>query len=136
MLRINDARPLYTGLFITKDEYTDDDFANGVVLYGESGKVKPYQRVFRCGPYVKNVKEGDLIKVNFARYVRKKYSDEDLRSEMPTKNDIQLFIPEVEINGVKYLHVDENDVIMVITDWDEVETPNIHVMTSKIILPA
>lgn len=133
MLKIKDARPLYTGLFITKDEYTDEDFASGVILYGDAGKIKPYQKVFKCGPYVKNVKEGDLVKVNFARYIRKKYSDDDLRSEMPTKNDVQLFVPEVEIDGVKYLHIDENDAVMVITDWEEVDTPKLTILESKII---
>lgn len=133
MLKIKDARPLYTGLFITKDEYTDDDFASGVILYGDAGKIKPYQKVFKCGPYVKNVKEGDLVKVNFARYIRKKYSDDDLRSDMPTKNDVQLFVPEVEIDGVKYLHIDENDAVMVITDWEEVDTPKLTILESKII---
>lgn len=135
MLKIKDARPLYTGLFITKDEYTDNDFENGIVLYGDAGKVKPYQRVFKIGPFVKNVKEGDFVKVNFGRYIRKKFTEDDLRSEMPTKNDVQLFVPEVEIDGVKYYHIDENDVVMVITDWEEVDTLKIQVMTPKIIMP-
>lgn len=136
MLKIKDARPTYTGLFITKDEYTEDDFTNGLVGVSDTiGLVKPYQKVFKIGPFVKNVKEGDLVKVNFSRYVRRKYTEDDLRSEMPTKNDVKLFVPEVEINGVTYYHIDENDVVMIIDDWEEVDTPKIQVMTPKIILP-
>ena len=135
MIKIKDARPLYTGLFVTSDRYDDGDFGSGIVAYGESGDIKPYQKVFRVGPYVKNVKEGDYVKINFARYIKRKYTEDDLRSEMPTKNDVQLFIPEVEIDGVKYFHIDENDAVMVITDWEEVEIPKIQVMTPKIILP-
>ena len=135
MLKIKSARPMYTGLFVTSDEYTDKDFESGIVMYGDTGSVKPYQKVFKVGPFVKNVKEGDMVKINFARYVRRKYNDDDLRSEMPTKNDVQLFIPPVEINGVKYYHIDENDVVMIIDDWEEVDTPKIEIMTPKIIMP-
>lgn len=135
MLKIKDARPVYTGLFVTSDEYTDKDFENGIVLYGDYGKVKPFQKVFKCGPYVKNVKEGDMVKINLGRYVRRKYGEDDLRSEMPTKNDVKLFIPDVEINGVKYYHIEENDVVMVIDDYEQVNTPQIEVMTPKIIMP-
>ena len=136
MLKIKDARPTYTGLFITKDEYTEDDFTNGLVGVSDTiGLIKPYQKVFKIGPFVKNVKEGDLVKVNFSRYVRRKYAEDDLRSEMPTKNDVSLFVPEVEINGVTYYHIDENDVVMIIDDWEEVDTPKIQILTPKIILP-
>lgn len=134
MLKIKDARPLYTGIFVTKNEYTDEDFKNGIVTYNEVG-ANPYQTVFRCGPFVKYVKEGDFVKINFARYIRKKFTEDDLRSEMPAKNDMRLFVPTVEINGETYWHIDENDILMVITDWEEIDTPKIEVMTPKIILP-
>ena len=128
MLKIKDAKPLYTGLFVTADKYKEDEADEyGIIKYFK-GDLKEYQKVFRVGPYVKNVKEGDYVKINFGRYTKYKYSENDLRSEMPTKNEKIVVIPDVTINGEKYLHIDENDAIMVITDSEEVDMPGIELL--------
>ena len=120
MIKIKDARPLYTGLFVTSDTFKEDQTENGLIVYTK-GEISPFQKVFRVGPYVKNVKEGDYVKINFGRYTKMKYGDDDLRSEMPVKNDKVVIIPDVIINGVRYFHIDENDAVMVINDCEEVE---------------
>lgn len=133
MLRIKEARPVTAGLFVTSDSVDEKYSKGGIIMVDESG-YKPYQKVFRTGPFVNDVKEGDMVKISFARYRRAKYGEDDIRSEMPTKNEVKYFIPTVEINGVEYLHIQESDVVMVITDWDEVEdTPKIEVVAPKIV---
>lgn len=133
MIRIKDARPVTTGLFVTSDR-TDENYRKGGIIMTDVTGYCPYQTVFRVGPFVKDVKEGQIVKLNLSRYVKMKYSEDDLRSEMPTKNDIKAFVPTVEIDGKEYLHIQESDVVLVVTDWEDVDEPKIEVMTPTIIM--
>ena len=122
-IKIKDATPMLSQIFVTSDRYTEDETTDSGLIIGYKGDMKPYQKVFRIGPYTKLVKVGDIVKINFSRYIKYKYTDDDLRSEMPTKNEkIEKFV-YVELDGKKYLHVDESDVVMIVKegDYEEVE---------------
>ena len=122
MIRIKDATPTSTGIFVTAEKFTEDQTDNGLIVY-QKGDIKPFQKVFRVGPHVNMVKEGDFIKINFARYTKYKYSQDDLRSDMPVQNDKIVAVPEITINGVKYFHIEQNDAVMIIKEEDYEEVP-------------
>lgn len=124
MIKIKEAKPLYTGLFVTSDRFDEDQTDKGIIIHYK-GEVSPYQKVYKVGPFVKNVNEGDYVKINFARYTKYKYGKDDIQSEMPVKNEKTVFVPEVEIDGVSYFHIEENDVLFVITDYEEVPNSKI-----------
>ena len=131
MIKINDAKPVYNGVFVTSERFKEDQIENGLIVYYK-GEINPFQKVFRVGPFVKNIKEGDYVKINFARYTKYKYGEDDIHSELPVKNEKRVFIPEVRIGGESYFHIEENDIVMVVTDWEETE--NIPVIAPTIII--
>ena len=63
------------------------------------------------------------MKINLGRYIKYKYTEDDLRNDMPTKNEKQERFIYVDIDGKKYLHIDESDVVMIIneSDYEEIE---------------
>ena len=139
MLKIKDAYPLYSGLFVTSDRYENDEFNEHGVIIAQHGEIKPYQKVVKTGPLVRNVKVGDMVKINLGKYAKWMYDKNSLKNDLPearTNTIVDYIIPTVFINGEKYYHIDENDAMMVITDWEEVdEEPKILQLESKIILP-
>ena len=74
MLKIKEVKPLFTKVITTASVFEEDDVRNGVIL-NPKGAVKPYQKVVKVGSMVRDVKVGELVMINPAAYIKKKYCD-------------------------------------------------------------
>lgn len=120
MLKIKEVKPLFTKVITTASVFEEDDVKNGVIL-NPKGTVKPYQKVVKVGSMVRDVKVGEIVMINPAAYIKKKYSDNSLREDIVDNPTVRVDIPTIEMNGENYFMIEERDIEFVITDYEEKE---------------
>ena len=121
MLEVKKARPTFNGVFVTYDRFEKDQFDKNGLLVFSKGTVKPWQRVVAVGPFVKTVKEGDLVKVNLGRYAIERYEENSIKRDLMEKKIIGYKFPFEYIDGVKYMHIQDNDIMVIYDEAEEVE---------------
>jgi len=134
MLKIKRAHPMFTGILVTMDKYEKDELVNGMLNKNTmKGNIKLYQKVFEVGPFVKTMKPGDIVMLNLARYAHLKYEQNSIKSDIMEQKIVRYDIPTEVIDGVEYMLLQENDVVLVIDEYEEVEDSDIVVVTPEII---
>lgn len=134
MLRIKKAHPMFTGILVTMDKYEKDELLNGV--YDNKtlkGNIKLYQKVYEAGPFVKTIVPGNMVKLDLSRYAVRRFEENSIKKDLMEERIVRYNIPTEVIDGVEYMHLQENDVVMVIEDWEEVETPDVQIVGTPTI---
>ena len=125
MFKIKNAHPTFTGILVTADKYDKDEVVNGVINKSTmKGNIKMYQKVFRVGPFVKQMKEGDIVKINLGRYAIHMFEENSVKKDLMEDRIVRYNIPTETINGVEYMHIQENDIVLVIDEYEEIDTPD------------
>lgn len=132
MINITNIIPTFNHIVTTMDIYTVDDATKDGIVDTSILKmqVKPYQKVVAVGSMVRDIKVGDLVKVDPSRYrvVRqKKNSIKDDMEEYTPVDEYRFRI--VEMNHKKYLFLSDSDIEYIISDYETEEPP------SDIIVP-
>lgn len=137
MLNIKKIRPMSTGIVTTADKYIENK-QQGSIILKTAGNVKEYQKVIAIGPMVRGIEVGDIVMINPARYVRKKFSSNSMREDMGAENPtISIDIPTIDIDGTEHFLIDQSDIGFVIEDYTEEEDPQpikIEIPKKQIIL--
>ena len=123
--KIKAIRPLFTGVITTAKKYVGDQHAdvNGLILDTRKmdGSLNPYQTVVSVGTTVRDVEKGDVVKLNFKRYVKTKHTpggiDEAENKEYDNMS-LTYEIPTVIIEGEEYLFLQNNDIEYVVTEYE------------------
>lgn len=128
MINIKKVKPMSNYMLVTKDVYTSKDF-EGTIQAKIDGSVKEYQKVVAVGPMVRNIKEGDLIWINPARYLKLEYAPGSIKNDMQEMKKAPRYVfPTFEVDGIEYLMLTDQDVYFVVEEYEEVDT-------SKLIIP-
>ena len=122
MFKILEIKPLFTGVITTAHVYSEDVRSeSGLYLGGTkmAGSMNPFQRVVAVGPMASGINVGDIVCINFSRYavaqhVPGKIEDNIQHDDMSWGYQI----PIVEIDGQKYLRLQNNDIEYVVTKYD------------------
>ena len=75
--KIKKVRPLFTGIVTTSKRYVGEQKTAGGLLVDATkldGGLNPYQTVIAVGGMCKDLKEGDVVKINFKRYAMAKHT--------------------------------------------------------------
>lgn len=121
MLKLKKIKPLYNGIVTTMDAYEKDVFQNGILVV-QKGALKEFQTVISIGDSVRNIKEGDVVKINPMRYAIKKYEDGSLKDGVITENPVVKYnFNIVEINDKGCLLLMDRDIDYVVEEYEEVE---------------
>lgn len=121
MLKLKKIKPLYNGIVTTMDAYEKDVFQNGILVV-QKGTLKEFQTVISIGDSVRNIKEGDVVKINPMRYAIKKYEDGSLKDGVITENPVVKYnFNIVEINDKGCLLLMDRDIDYVVEEYEEVE---------------
>ena len=118
MMNIKKIRPLWSHVLVTKEVYTEDVKTGGIITK-KSGTVKEYQKVVAVGELVRNIKEGDLVYICPERYAVRKYQENSVKKDLLTNQIVGYDIPQVTIDGVVYMLLENNDIKYVIEDYDD-----------------
>ena len=121
-LVLKKIKPTFTRLVTTADRYTFEDSITetGMVIPDMEGAIKDIQTVVAVGD---EIKEGDKVSLNFKRFAQYKYSKNSAKADMEEYNNqiVSYAFTFVEIDGVDYLFLDNQDVEFIIKEYEEAE---------------
>ena len=81
-----------------------------------------YQQVVAVGSTVHDVKEGDIVMINFDRYLTAQHVPGKIENNIQSdKFSAKYEIPMVKLDGIDYLFLQQNDIVFVVTDYDGIE---------------
>lgn len=127
MLKIKKIRPMANYLVTTMDKYEEDVItASGLIdTNKQKGSIKEYQKVIAVGPFVKYIKEGDLVLINPKRYRQTKHEEGSMKDGVICDNPVISYnIPIVEINDKRYMYLSDNDIEYVVEEYEEDPKPS------------
>ena len=133
MLNIKKIKPMFTKLVTTANVYEDDDNTVGGVITKQSGALKEYQTVVAIGSTVREIKIGDVVKINPSRFAVHKRDNNSVVNDMEGGNPVLRYKFDIlEMDGKPYMLLEDRDIEYIIEDYEEVKE---EIVTSKIILP-
>ena len=123
--KVKKARPLFTGVFTTAKRYVGDQYAdvNGLIVdtRKSDGSINPYQKVVAVGSTVRDVKDGDIVYINFKRYENVKHlpgAINAVENTQSTTMEADLSIPMVIIDDQECLFIQVNDIEFVVEECE------------------
>lgn len=125
MLKVRKIRPMFTSLITTMDKYEKDVKIGGLIdTTRQQGGLKEYQKVLAVGSSVRDIKVGDVVCVNPARFAVRKHQAGSLKDGVVTDNPVTTYnFDVVEMDGKQCLLLQDRDVDFIIEEWEDVPDP-------------
>lgn len=122
MLKIKKIKPMFTALITTMDKYEQDVTTGGLINVTKmQGGLKEYQTVLAVGGSVRDIKVGDLVCVNPARFAVRKHQAGSLKDGVVTDNPVTTYnFDVVEMDGKHCLLLQDRDIDFIIEEWEEI----------------
>jgi len=135
-MTIKKIKPLFTKIVTTMDKYEEDELLGTSIIDSSKtqGTMKDIQKVVSVGSSVRDIKEGDYVKINPLRYAVRKNVPNSVRNDLMENKIIGFDIPQVEINGVIHLLVEDRDIEYIVEEYEEDKPSKIIHTEPKIIL--
>lgn len=120
--KIKKVRPLFTGIVTTAKKYVGEVTTAGGILLDTTkmdGSLNPYQTVIAVGNMVKDIEEGDIVKINFKRYAKAKHTPgaiDEAENKQFDNMSITYEIPMIILNDEECLFLQSNDIEYVVVD--------------------
>ena len=125
MFKIKKVRPLFTGVITTAKKYVGDQHAdhNGLILDTRKldGSLNPYQTIVSVGSMIKDLAEGDVVKINFKRYAKAQHTPGAIDAAENKQFDnlsLTYEIPMIVLDGQECLFIQNNDIEYVVEEYD------------------
>ena len=121
MFKIKKVKPMFTGVITTARRYVGDVKNEAGIIVNMEGNLNPYQQVVSVGDMVHDVKEGDVVKLNFKRYAKAKHTPGAIDQENNIQADdmkMSYELPIITINDDICLYMQNNDIEYVVTDYE------------------
>lgn len=121
MFKIKKVRPLFTGIVTTATRYVGEIInKSGLIVPNKmEGQLNPFQRVVSVGKMVNDIKEGDIVKLNFKRYLVPLQVPGKIEDNVQSSNMKGTYeIPMIDLDGVPHLFLQSNDVEFVVEDCE------------------
>ena len=122
--KIKKVKPLFTGVITTATTYKGEVKTNGGIILDTrkmEGSINPYQRVVAVGNMVREVKENDIVKINFKRYEKAQHipgAIDEAQNKQFDNLSIGVEIPSIVINDIEYLYLQVNDIEYIVEEAD------------------
>lgn len=125
MLKIKKIKPMFTALITTMDKYEQDVTTGGLINVTKmQGGLKEYQTVLAVGGSVRDIKVGDLVCVNPARFAVRKHQAGSLKDGVISDNPVTTYnFDVVEMDGKQCLLLQDRDIEFIIEEFEEVPDP-------------
>ena len=125
MLKVKKIKPMFTALITTMDKYEKDVKIGGLIdTTRQQGGLKEYQKVLAVGSSVRDIKVGDVVCVNPARFAVRKHQAGSLKDGVVTDNPVTTYnFDVVEMDGKQCLLLQDRDIDFIIEEYEEVPDP-------------
>lgn len=109
------VRPMFTNIVTTAEKFEEDYTDNGIIV-APKGNFKPWQRVVAVGSTVRDIKEGDLVMVNFDNYAVRRYDKNSIQNDLGNNGKIRyafnfITMDDEEGNPTEYFLFTDRDVL-------------------------
>ena len=93
MIKVKDIKPIFNQIVTTAHRYSREESMKNGIYVGKENTIKEYQTVLKIGSTVRDIKVGDVICINPARYVKLLHKEglKDLDRNI-TKDDIHAVV--------------------------------------------
>lgn len=122
MFNIKKVRPLFTGIVTTAKRYVTESTTKGGIILDvtkATGALNIYQTVIAVGSMVKDIKEGDVVKINYKRYLVPIQVPGKIEDNVQSSNIKGTYeIPMIELNDEKCLFLQSNDIEYVVEEYE------------------
>lgn len=124
MFKINKVKPLFTGIVTTAQKYVGEVTTGGGLLLDTTrmaGSLNPYQTVLSVGDMCKDLKEGDVVKINFKRYAKAKHTPgviDEAENKQFDNMSVVYEIPMINLDGRECLFIQSADIEYIVTDYE------------------
>lgn len=125
MLKVKKIKPMFTALITTMDKYEHDVKIGSIIdTSKQQGGLKEYQKVLAVGSSVRDIKVGDVVCVNPARFAVRKHQAGSLKDGVVTDNPVTTYnFDVVEMDGKQCLLLQDRDIDFIIEEYEEVSDP-------------
>lgn len=125
MIKVKKIKPMFTALITTMDKYEQDVTTGGLINVTKmQGGLKEYQTVLAVGGSVRDIKVGDLVCVNPARFAVRKHQAGSLKDGVISDNPVTTYnFDVVEMDGKQCLLLQDRDIDFIIEEFEEVPDP-------------
>lgn len=125
MLKVKKIKPMFTALITTMDKYEQDMKIGGLIdTSRQQGGLKEYQKVLAVGSSVRDIKVGDVVCVNPARFAVRKHQAGSLKDGVVTDNPVTTYnFDVVEMDGKQCLLLQDRDIDFIIDEFEEIPDP-------------
>ena len=113
-------------LITTMDKYEHDITTRGGLIdtTKQQGGLKEYQTVLAVGSSVRDIKVGDIVCVNPARFAVRKHQAGTLKDGIVTDNPVTTYnFDVVEMDGKQCLLLQDRDIDFIIEEYEEIPDP-------------
>lgn len=115
---------MFNAIVTTMDMYTEDELKVGGII--DSSKIqmsiKEYQTVIAVGNTVKDIKVGDLVKINPERYRVRKYKEDSIKNDINTYNPVEQYqFKTVTIDNKQCLLLYDSDIQYIVEEFEKEE---------------
>lgn len=140
MINVKAIKPMFTALVTTMERYGADELQGSIIDPSKmSGALKEYQKVVAIGSSVRDIAVGDLVKINPIKYAvyKDKRKNSVVNNLEEYHNEIVGYdFPQIELDGVSHLLLQDRDIEFVVTDYEDVKPQSNLIHTErKIVLP-
>ena len=119
------------------DMYTEDELNVWGIIDANKVKmsIKEYQTVLAVGSTARDVKVGDVVKINPERYKVRKYREDSIKNDINTYNPVEQFqFKTVVVDNKPCLLLYDSDVDFVIEEYEEEKIQTDLIMPNNQIL--
>ena len=117
---------MFTSLITTMNKYEHDVKTVGGLIdtTKQQGGLKEYQTVLAVGSSVRDIKVGDIVCVNPARFAVRKHQAGTLKDGIVTDNPVTTYnFDVVEMDGKQCLLLQDRDIDFIIEEYEEIPDP-------------
>ena len=116
---------MFTGIITTAKRYVGEQYASKGSLIIDTrkrdGSLNPYQTVVSVGTSVRDIKEGDVVKLNFSRYALAQHRPGKVDAAENLQSDDLNWayeIPKIVIDDIDYLLLQDRDVEYIVEEFE------------------
>ena len=121
MINIKKVKPMFNAIITTMNRYEDDD-SSDTLIKNTSGSLKEYQTVVAVGGSVRDIKIGDVVKIDPSRYAQKQHREDSLKNGIVSDNPVMSYnFKTILIDGEQCLLLYDSDISYIIEEYEEVE---------------
>lgn len=117
-IRLNKIKPMFNRLLVTADIYT---YGKNEIVEHPEGVMKEFQTVLAVGGSVRDIKVGDVVNINPARYAVKKRNDNSLAADIAGNNIMSFQFERITVDGKDCILLYDSDINYIAEEYEEVK---------------